>query len=123
MGIASATVEIPTVTWPQVAYVIVVLLLVPIGTQVVLHLQNSRKLNTVKESTAEVVHEVKPNSGSSLADKVNQTAEAVADLTTKFDAHIKEAGPLNEYVRRELEREEYERDIRPRSRGKRNRGY
>lgn len=141
VGIASATVEIPTVTWPQVAYVIVTLLLVPIGTQVLFHWQNTKKLNTVKDSTAEVVHEVKPNSGSSMADTINATASAVGELkgdvsqvktdvadvktdvadvktdvgelSNTLAAHLTEAAPLNDYVRQLKEREEYERNYRP----------
>lgn len=147
VGIAPTTPEVPTVTWAQVAYALVILLLVPIGNQLVLHLLNNRKLDAVKDSTAkhnkqldakletvkeatdEVVHEVKPNSGSSMADKINETAKAVtelapivSDVANKLNQHLDEAKPLNDYVRKQMEREEYDRD-RPRLWGKRHRRY
>ena len=132
------------VTVLQLIYVTIVLIAAPVTTTLVAWFLTNRKVNKVQEQNQEgiktvaetaatvneevkeqiqqVVHEVKPNSGSSMADKINKTADTVAylapalvDLTDKLEAHLTDTAPLNDYVRKQMEREEYERErYRPR---------
>lgn len=81
-------------TWPQALVAVVVILTAVVWPGVLSWLNSratKRDMEEVKAKAEITAHEVRPNSGGSMADAVNRTEALVETMGAKLDAHITEA--------------------------------
>lgn len=88
-------------TWPQAVVALGVIFALVMWPNIVTMVTASRtatRLKNVEEKAEIAAHEVRPNSGKSLADSANRTEAAVHELSRKLDGHIAEAKVRDERI-------------------------
>ncbi|KON72610.1 hypothetical protein M768_13970 [Cellulosimicrobium cellulans F16] len=95
------------VTWPQAVVAVVVIFALVMWPNIVTMItsrRTARRLENVEAKTEVAAHEVRPNSGGSMADAVNRIEAGQKRTESKLDQHLTEASEHNARVDARLDR-------------------
>lgn len=93
------------VTWPQALVAVVVvfaLIMWPSIVTMITSRRTSERLKSVEAKTEITAHEVRPNSGGSMADAVNRIESGQKRTEAKLDSHLHDAAERDEETDRRL---------------------